>query len=115
MAQTPNETTYNHTLVVEWLAIRKEAGLTIDPETAEVMCDYAYTMDPYGVVPDLTDEIEQIGHVFFARSPGSDIWVHFSDLPDETLATLRGSKRMRRSLEAFEAAFAEMARLIEER
>ena len=34
----------------QWLAIRKEAGLKIDPATAEVMWTYGYTLDPYGVV-----------------------------------------------------------------
>jgi len=32
-----------------WLAIRKEAGKQIDPETAEVEWTYAQTLDPYGV------------------------------------------------------------------
>ena len=36
-----------------WLAIRKEAGRKIDPETAEVDWIYAQTLDPYGVYPDL--------------------------------------------------------------
>jgi hypothetical protein len=35
----------------EWLAIRKEAGLKIDPETAEVDWNYGLTLDPYGVYP----------------------------------------------------------------
>ena len=30
----------------EWLAIRKEAGLKINPETAEVDWTYAQTLDP---------------------------------------------------------------------
>ena len=41
-------------------AIRKEAGRKIDPETAEVLLG------------------------FFARSPGSDVWVWFGDLSDAT-------------------------------
>ena len=45
--------------VEEWLAIRKEAGTTIDPQTAEVMCRYGITTDPYGVYPDLSEE-EQV-------------------------------------------------------
>jgi hypothetical protein len=35
----------------QWLAIRKEAGLKIDPETAEVYWTYAQTEDPYGIIP----------------------------------------------------------------
>ena len=33
---------------MQWLAIRKEAGLKLDPETAEVEWCYAQTLDPYG-------------------------------------------------------------------
>ena len=35
--------------VEQWLQIRKETGLRIDPETAEVLWNYEYTLDPYGV------------------------------------------------------------------
>jgi hypothetical protein len=70
--------------VERWLAIRKEAGLTIDPETAEVCWIYAQTGDPYGVYPDLPEECRQVGRAYFARGPGSDIWVNFGDLSDET-------------------------------
>jgi hypothetical protein len=66
--------------VEEWLAIRKEEGLKIDPDTAEVDWHYAQTLDPYGVDQNLTEECQQIGREYFARSPGSDIWVHFHDL-----------------------------------
>jgi hypothetical protein len=69
----------------QWLAIRK--GLTIDPATAEVMWTYGYTLDPYGVY-ELSDEGKQIGREYFARSPGSDVWVSFDDLPDATAAAL---------------------------
>jgi hypothetical protein len=67
-----------------WLTIRKEAGLKIDPETAEVEWIYAQTLDPYGVDPGLPEELQQVGREYFARSPGSDVWVHFDDLPDTT-------------------------------
>jgi hypothetical protein len=66
----------------QWLAIRKEAGLKIDPETAEVYWEWGQILDPYGV-PDLSEEEQQIGRLYFARSPGSDIWVSFYDLPDD--------------------------------
>jgi hypothetical protein len=69
--------------VEEWLAIRKEEALKIDPEIAEVTWHYAQTLDPYGVYPDLPEECQCIGREYFARLPGSDIWVHFGDLPDE--------------------------------
>jgi hypothetical protein len=70
--------------VKPWLAIRKEAGLHINPETAEVDWAYAQTLDPYGVEPNLPEECQQIGRAYFARSPGSDVWVHFWDLPAAT-------------------------------
>ncbi len=69
--------------VEQWLAMRKEAGSKLDPETAEVMWKYGQTLDPYGVCPDLPGELQQVGREYFARSPGSDIWVWFGDLPDE--------------------------------
>ena len=30
----------------QWLAIRKEAAVKIDPETAEVFWEYGYVIDP---------------------------------------------------------------------
>jgi hypothetical protein len=38
--------------VEQWLAMRKEAGLHIDPGTAEVEWTYTQTLDPYSVDPD---------------------------------------------------------------
>jgi hypothetical protein len=70
-----------------WLAIRKDAGLKIDPETAEVEWWYAQTMDPYGIYPELPEEL-CVGREYFARSPGSDIWVDFGDLPKATADAL---------------------------
>ena len=74
--------------VEQWLQVRKEAGLRIDPETAEVHWEYAQTLDPYSICPDLLEECRQVGREFFARSLGSDIWVWFGDLPDETYKRL---------------------------
>jgi hypothetical protein len=70
--------------VEEFIAIRKQEGLKIDPNTAEVHWHYAQTLDPYGIYPDLPEECQQIGRAYFARSPGSDIWVHFYHLPKKT-------------------------------
>jgi hypothetical protein len=70
--------------IQRWLASRKEAGLKINPKTDEVRWQYALTLDPYGVYPDLPEEYQQVGRAYFARSPGSDIWVEFGDLPEET-------------------------------
>jgi hypothetical protein len=74
----------NRESVENLLAERKRAGCEIDPETAEVMWDYAYTLDPYGDDPDLPEEYQQVGRAYFARSPGSNVWVCFGDLPDAT-------------------------------
>ena len=62
-----------------WLPVRKDAAQKIDPETAKVTWVYANIMDPYGVDPQ--EEYQQYGREFFARVPGSDIWVWFGDLP----------------------------------
>jgi hypothetical protein len=67
-----------------WLAIRKEAGLKIDPETAEVEWTYAQVLDPYGIYPDLPEECDCVGRECFARSMGSEVWVNFGDLPKAT-------------------------------
>jgi hypothetical protein len=75
--------------VEQWLAIRKEAALQIDPETAEVMWKHAHIMDPYGVDPDLPEEYQCVGRGYFARFPGGDIWVSFYDLPEVTTKALR--------------------------
>ena len=68
----------------QWLQIRKEEAMRIDPETAEVEWSYRETFDPYGIGLELSDEERQVGREYFARSRGSDIWVWFGDLPKET-------------------------------
>ena len=83
--------------IEQWLAIRKEAALKIDPETAEVFWDYGFDLDPYRVKDEweLPEEFHQIGREYWARSPGSDIWVNFRDLPrgvEEKLWTKHGSR-----------------------
>src|SRR5713226_5007729 len=40
------------------------------------------------VHPELPEEYQQVGRQYFARSPGSDIWVWFGDLPDATHTAL---------------------------
>jgi hypothetical protein len=76
----------------QWLAIRKEAGLQIDPETAEVRCIYTNIFDPYGIY-HLRDVC--LGTDCFARAPGSNIWVLFRDLPDETRRALEERPKRR--------------------
>jgi hypothetical protein len=77
-----------HNDVKQWLAIRKEAGLKIDPMTAEVNWEYAQVLDPYGAI-DLPAEAQCIGRSYFARAPGSDIWVSFCDLPEQVCRELQ--------------------------
>jgi hypothetical protein len=70
-----------------WLAVRKLEALKIDPDTADVRWDYAQTLDPYGVA-NLPEEFQQVGREYFARRPGSDIWIWFGDLPERTRSRL---------------------------
>jgi len=67
---------------------REEHGRRIDPANAEVMSEWGHTSDPYRIIDDLADEERQIGRVYFARAPGG-VWVHFGDLPAETVQVLR--------------------------
>ena len=75
--------------VRSFLSLRKEAARCIDPATAEVISIYAQTMDPYGIDPDLPEELQCVGREYFARAPGSDLWVWFGDLPEATGLVLR--------------------------
>ena len=86
--------TANKMTVEQWRAIRREAALQIDPETAEVMWTYGNICDPYGVHPDCQ---ECIGRVYFAHPSGSDVWVCFYDLPDATVKALREEQELRRA------------------
>jgi hypothetical protein len=88
LSQAVDDVATDQMTVEQWLAIRKAVGLQIDPETAEVEWTYAQTLDPYGVDPELPSEFQQIGREYFARSPGSDVWVWFGDLPDATRSVL---------------------------
>jgi hypothetical protein len=63
---------------------RRAAGKLIDPATAEIEWRYAQTLDPYGDGLELTPEEQQVGREYFARDPGSDIWVNTGDLPEAT-------------------------------
>lgn len=92
-----NETNHSQTakhvptveVAVKYLdGLRKAVGLHVDPETAEVTWIYAQTLDPYGDYPNLPEEYQQVGREYFARSPESDIWVSFDDLPDATREAL---------------------------
>jgi hypothetical protein len=87
--QPPEDKPMTYTTEIEeWLAVRKLDALKIDSETAEVMWCYGHTMDPYGIDPDLPEEYQQVGREYFARRPGSEVWVSFRDLPDKTRCKL---------------------------
>ena len=68
----------------QFLSIRKEAGQHIDPATAEVCWEYGQVLDPYGIYPNLPEECQQVGRMYFASAPESDKWVCFYDLPEAT-------------------------------
>jgi hypothetical protein len=70
--------------VEQFHVLRREAGLKIDSETAEVSWTYGQVLDPYGIRDLLPEECYCVGRAYFARAPGSDMWVHFHDLPSET-------------------------------
>jgi hypothetical protein len=48
-------------------------------------------VDPYGVLDkwELPEEFDCVGREYFARAPGSDVWVWFGDLPEQTVERLR--------------------------
>jgi hypothetical protein len=71
----------------------KIAGRQIDPKTAEVCSLHRQVVDPYGVYPDLPDECDCVGRCYFARSPGSRVWIEFGDLPEATRDALWMRKR----------------------
>jgi hypothetical protein len=64
------------------LKMCREAGALIDPETAEIKCEARPFSDPYGIYPDDPKGRHVTLH-YFARSPESNIWVAWEDLPRE--------------------------------
>jgi hypothetical protein len=80
----PNEEAEYLRRIEEFMERRRQVGRKIDPETAEVTFWWRQTLDPYGLNPFLPKECDCIGREYFARSPGSDIWVSFGDLPAAT-------------------------------
>jgi len=66
--------------VRNYLEERRREALRIDPGTAQTTWWYVGISDPYGVDP-LKDD--SVGRGYFARNPGSDIWVCFDDLPEK--------------------------------
>jgi hypothetical protein len=68
----------------EFKAKCREEGLKIIAETAETTWSYTQVLDPYDFFDEIPPEADCVGRSYFARNPGSDIWVEFGDLPDET-------------------------------
>jgi hypothetical protein len=66
----------------QWLAIRKVAGGHIDPDTAEVTWVFG---DALHYVSGCTGLPER---QYYARSPGSNEWIWFHDLPEATVLAL---------------------------
>ena len=93
MTQAMNDVPTVKVTVKYLQALRQAVGLHIDPETAEVDWSYVQTLDPYGDDPDLPEEYQQIGRGYFARSPESDVWISFYDLPKATRDALRKKHR----------------------
>jgi hypothetical protein len=75
-------------VTVRWKAFKallKIAGQQIDPETAEVEWTYIQVIDPYGVFPlDIVEQHSWVERGYFARAPGTDLWIDFDDLPETT-------------------------------
>ena len=68
----------------KWQQIRERAALDIDPATAEVCCDYREWGDPYDIYQSIPEELSGQFQEWFARSPDSNVWVWFEDLPSTT-------------------------------
>ena len=66
-------------LNAEEIAILEEAALHIDPSSAEVEWIYA---------EQVIGSYREVWREYFARSPGSNIWVWFGDLPARTQKSL---------------------------
>lgn len=66
-------------LNAEEIAILEEAALHIDPPSAEVEWIYA---------EQIIGSYREVWREYFARSPGSNIWVWFGDLPARTQKSL---------------------------
>jgi hypothetical protein len=78
----------NNDEVKEWLEVRTQEALKIDPTTAKVAWWWAIVGDPYGLLPELPEEY-CVGRHYFARRPGSAVWVWSGDLPSETQESLQ--------------------------
>jgi hypothetical protein len=93
MRATENADTRVVTIRAEtWRALLKIAGHQIDPENAEVDWEFGPVGDPYGVYANTPSEYYCIGRLYFARNPGSSVWIEFGDLADATREALESKK-----------------------
>jgi hypothetical protein len=76
-----------------FLAEAKAEAQKIDAETAEVTWDWREFFDPYCIYSRPSEFHFQVGREYFARNPGSDVWVHFADLPAEMRLKLRHKRK----------------------
>lgn len=106
MPATVEESMSDRMTTEEFLANRIEAGRRIDPNSADVefTFQWAEVLDPYGVL-DLTSEENCVGRSYFARSPDSDGWVSFYDLPAKTTAELWRRINSGELVDSFEKRF----------
>lgn len=70
-------------------AVIEEAALKIDPETAEVSWCQGPYFDPYNFFNDDEEWQDLFEWTYWARSPGSEVWVEFCDLPEVTRDALQ--------------------------
>jgi hypothetical protein len=71
-----------------WRALLKIAGRQIGPENAEIHWRFGQVVDPYRLHPDVPAECDCVGRCYFARAPGSRVWIEFADLPAATRRAL---------------------------
>ena len=81
-SKDPSHNTERAAAVIQ--TILDEAARKIDPETAEVHWTYGSVLDPYGIYNLGPDDEDNVGRNYWARAPGSDVWVLFGDLPETT-------------------------------
>jgi hypothetical protein len=65
-------------------ALRRTVGQLIDPETAEVNWCHVEMLDPYGDYAELPPHFQCTGRAYFARAPGTDVWIESADMPEAT-------------------------------
>lgn len=91
----------------ERLRVVCDEAKKIDPFTMEAKWEYGQVLDPYGLC-ELPPERRCVGRLYFARRPGSDIWVEDGDLPPEVLVGMpRALARFEEQLVSLDWLFSE--------